>query len=215
MAYSRGENNIEIVRRMRFLRFGYGLREKWHYNNIVRFPYTMSTNPISSYDSLQQYMVAQHLVERFSGIDIGNFVASHIFAPLNMTTSTYSFEYATATGDLSESYEPNGRRISHWYNRGDASVTAGPGGVMSSTVDLLKWGKMLLGATNSTAVGIPREILDKCVAPESVVDTILDLTYGFGWFQSTIMGFKVSADPRSLTAVLNGSSDVQTLLILP
>jgi CubicO group peptidase (beta-lactamase class C family) len=146
-------------------------------------------------------MVAQHLIELFSGMDFGDFVASRIFAPLNMTGSTYSLDYAAATGHLSESYEPGGRRIPHWFNREDASVNAGPGGVMSSAVDLLKWGKLLLGVTNSSAVGIPREILERCMAPESVVDAARSLTYGFGWQQSTMMGHNVSGNHESFSVL--------------
>jgi CubicO group peptidase (beta-lactamase class C family) len=137
-------------------------------------------------------MVAQHLVGLFSEMDFGDFVASRIFAPLNMTSSTYSLDYATATSHLSESYEPGGRRIPHWFHREDASLHGGPGGVMSSAADLLKWGKMLLGVTTSSVVDIPREILERCMAPQSVVDATRGLTYGFGWQQSTMMGHKVS-----------------------
>jgi CubicO group peptidase (beta-lactamase class C family) len=155
-------------------------------------PITHQPSLESLHNLLQQYIVAQHLVERFSGMDLGDFVASRIFAPLNMTSSTYSFDYAAATGHLSESYEPSGRRIPYWFDREDASVSAGPAGVMSSAVDLLKWGKMLLGVTNSTVVGIPRDILERCMAPESVVNAARGLTYGFGWQQSTMMGHKVS-----------------------
>jgi CubicO group peptidase (beta-lactamase class C family) len=136
-------------------------------------------------------MVAQHLIERFTGMTHEKFVVERVFNPLNMTSSTFSLEYAAATGNLSESYSPLGRRIPHWFDRDDMPVIAGAGGILSSAVDLLKWGKALLGVSNSSLVGIPEDILNRCMAPESRVDASRGQTYGFGWGQTTIMGQKV------------------------
>jgi CubicO group peptidase (beta-lactamase class C family) len=136
-------------------------------------------------------MVAQQLIERFTSMSHENFVAERIFNPLNMTSSTFSLEYAAATGELSESYNPHGRRIPHWLDKNDMPVIAGAGGILSSAVDLLKWGKALLGVTNSSSVGIPEDILNRCMAPESVVDSSRGMTYGLGWRQMKIMGHDV------------------------
>jgi CubicO group peptidase (beta-lactamase class C family) len=135
--------------------------------------------------------VGQHLVEHFTGMALEDFVAKRIFTPLNMTSSTFSQEYAASTGNLSESYTAHGRRIPHWFDREDMPVVAGAGGVLSSAVDLLKWGKALLGVTNSSLVGIPEDILNRCMAPESIIDANRGLTYGFGWIQASVMGYKV------------------------
>jgi CubicO group peptidase (beta-lactamase class C family) len=177
---------------MRYLRPAYALREKWHYNNIVCLNVIISfTKPCFDFSSFQQYMVAQHLVELFTGMTLEEFVGERIFRPLNMTSSTFSLEYAAATGELSESYNPHGRRIPHWLDKSDMPVIAGAGGVLSSAVDLLRWGKALLGATNSSLVGIPEDILNRCMTPESTVDASRGQTYGFGWVQTAIMGQKV------------------------
>jgi hypothetical protein len=192
MSYSRVDSSIDIIRRMRYLRPGYAFREKWHYNNIVCLNVIISfTKPCFDFSSFQQYMVAQHLVELFTGMTLEDFVGERIFRPLNMTSSTFSLEYAAATGNLSESYSPFGRRIPHWLDREDMPVIAGVGGILSSAVDLLKWGKALLGVTNSTSIGIPEDILNRCMAPESIIDANRGLTYGFGWIQASIMGYKV------------------------
>jgi hypothetical protein len=192
MSYSRVDSSIDIIRRMRYLRPGYAFREKWHYNNIVCLNVIISfTKPCFDFSSFQQYMVAQHLVELFTGMTLEDFVGERIFRPLNMTSSTFSLEYAAATGNLSESYSPFGRRIPHWLDREDMPVIAGAGGILSSAVDLLKWGKALLGVTNSTSIGIPEDILNRCMAPESIIDANRGLTYGFGWIQASIMGYKV------------------------
>jgi CubicO group peptidase (beta-lactamase class C family) len=193
MAYSRMDSTIDIVRRMRYLRPGYAFREKWHYNNIVRqnVIIILFTEPGSDSSSFQHYMVAQHLVELFAGRALEDFVVERIFEPLNMTSSTFSLEYAAATGNLSESYSPFGRRIPHWLDREDMPVIAGAAGVLSSAVDLLRWGKALLGVTNSSLVGIPEDILNRCMAPESIIDANRGLTYGFGWIQASVLGYKV------------------------
>jgi CubicO group peptidase (beta-lactamase class C family) len=162
-------------------------------------------------------MVAQHLVERFSGMPLADFVAQRIFAPLNMTSSTYSLEYAISTGRLSESYEFGGRRIPHWLEKEDMPVVAGPGGIMSSAVDLLKWGRAMLGVTNTTAVGIPKKILERCMSPEATIDASLGTTYGFGWAQGVVMGTKVGPQLHSHAAtvdfpeLLDSGSDLLSL----
>jgi CubicO group peptidase (beta-lactamase class C family) len=213
LALSRGEANIDIIRRMRHLRPAYAFREHWHYNDIVGITYLpiiilppLHDRRLTVSSSLrlvpQQYMVAQHLVERFSGMPLGDFVTQRIFVPLNMTSSTYSFEYAISTGHLSESYEFGGRRIPHWLEKEDMPVVAGAGGIMSSAVDLLKWGRAMLGVTNTTAVGIPREILERCMSPEATIDASLGRTYGFGWGQGVMMGTKVGTQLHTHAATV-------------
>jgi hypothetical protein len=36
LSYHHGEAAIDVIRRMRYLRPAYELRETWHYNNMVR-----------------------------------------------------------------------------------------------------------------------------------------------------------------------------------
>jgi hypothetical protein len=41
LVLTRGEDNIDIIRRMRHLRPAYAFREHWHYNDIVRATYPL------------------------------------------------------------------------------------------------------------------------------------------------------------------------------
>jgi CubicO group peptidase (beta-lactamase class C family) len=136
-------------------------------------------------------MVAQHLVEKLTKKSLASFMSGRIFQPLNMTSTFYSFATANSTGRLSESFTPYGRRIPHWFNKDDMSVIGGAGGILSTTTDLVKWAKALLGVTDSTAVGIPFAVLQECMSPQALVMPGYSATYGFGWIQQNVIGTNV------------------------
>jgi CubicO group peptidase (beta-lactamase class C family) len=135
--------------------------------------------------------VAQHLVERYSGNALDDFVAKRIFAPLNMTSSSYSPSSAESTGHLSESRDSSGRRIPLWFIDADTPILGGVGGILSSAPDLVKWTKALLGVTNTTTLDIPRSVLDETMSAQSLANKRFRLTYGFGWAQHTKAGIEV------------------------
>jgi CubicO group peptidase (beta-lactamase class C family) len=108
-----------------------------------------------------------------------------------MSSTSFSFTSANATGRLTESYT-KGRRIPFWFNEDNLDVFGGAGGIVSTAPDLLKWAKALLGITNATSVGIPHTVLQECMSPQSLVQRGSRGTYGFGWFQQNVLGTEVS-----------------------
>jgi CubicO group peptidase (beta-lactamase class C family) len=133
-------------------------------------------------------MLAQHLVERYSGQDLPSFVAERIFGPLNMSSTTYSSEAANATGRLTQSFSSFGRRIPTWLTATDIPLIAGAGSMLSTIDDLASWAKLLL---NATTAPIPRAILDDCMRPHALVPPG-DITYGYGFGQRQYKGHRVS-----------------------
>jgi CubicO group peptidase (beta-lactamase class C family) len=172
---------------MRWLRSAFELREEWHYNNMV-CPHLPHIAPRLNLSTVQGYMLAQHLVERYSGQDLPSFAAERIFGPLNMSSSTYSSEAANATGRMSQSFSWFSRRIPTWVTDADNPFLAGAGSMLSTVDDLAIWAKLLL---NATTAPIPRAILADCMAPHALMARG-DMTYGFGFVQHHYNGHRVS-----------------------
>lgn len=110
-----------------------------------------------------------------------------------MTDTTYDLAKAEASGRCSESYEFGGRRIPHWIQPADLALIGGAGGIMSTATDLAQWSKLLLGAIDGNAIGIPTSILSAIEAPHALVSAAESrMTYGMGFFQQDIQGIPVS-----------------------
>ncbi|KAH9886942.1 beta-lactamase/transpeptidase-like protein [Cubamyces lactineus] len=177
-AYRPGDTTGDVVRRMRVLRTAYELREKYSYNN-------------------QMYMLGAHIIEKYSGLPYQNFVAQRVFSPLNMTTSTLWPSEAASSGLLTDTWTKDGRRIPFWFTDDISQVNAGPGGVVSSAEDMVKWLAVLLnGGVHPTS--------GKTIIPRSVYDTVTTarqivhgrptepygsiVGYGMGWNRWTYKG---------------------------
>jgi CubicO group peptidase (beta-lactamase class C family) len=142
----------------------------------------------------QPYMVVTVIVERLSLQHFTSFVSSRIFRPLHMNGTTYIPEAAIATGVHAQSFSPDKRRIPNWFADDDYRICAGMTGVISSTVDMAKWVRLLLGKAGEEATGaIPASVLAECMKPQSAILDIAPaemplptngtVTYGFGWMQ--------------------------------
>ena len=77
----------------------------------------------------------------YSGIPFTSFVKERIFNPLGMTSTTYSPEEAAQSGNFSQPftlYEGNIRRIPFSVENDTVEqLIAGPGGIISTTVDIV------------------------------------------------------------------------------
>lgn len=134
---------FDIVKRMKYLKPSYELREKYQYNN-------------------QMFMLGSYILTKFAGEPTSSFVQKRIFDPLNMTSSTFSSVKAKENG-LSHSFASEGRRIPFWFHEEWIEVLSGAGGVFSNTIDITKWLAMLLNKgvdplTNTTI--IPRSAFE-------------------------------------------------------
>jgi CubicO group peptidase (beta-lactamase class C family) len=157
-------------------------------------------------------MLFAHLIERYSGMPFTTFVSDRIFLPLKMSSTTYLPSIASATGRFTQNFLSNGRRIPNWFTDELVGLNAGPGGVISSTVDLARWVRFLLddGANSAyNATGIPRSVVDECMRAHVIMPSDKPskyfsgtATYGMGWFQDLYRGHRVS---RYLLYLLNKS----------
>jgi CubicO group peptidase (beta-lactamase class C family) len=139
-------------------------------------------------------VVATVIIERFSLEPFEAFVTSRIFDPLNMNSTTYSPEVAQSTGMHSHTFDPDGRRVPNLFTEDDYQLIAGAGGVISSTVDMVKWVRLLLGhATQDAKKAVPASILEECMKPQAALLHLAPgsiplplggtMTYGLGWHQ--------------------------------
>ncbi|KAJ6630158.1 beta-lactamase/transpeptidase-like protein [Mycena sp. CBHHK59/15] len=158
----------KIIKRLQYLKPSTEFRQMFQYNNLMYEVLSyLPTALLQSKPSLAQY------------------VKDNIFDPLGMNATTYSFARANATGNLADSFAREGdvtmnpleRNVTHplpfWFQAGgdDGNFASGPGGVISSATDIVKWIKMLLSngvnpATN--AMVIPAGVLNTVTSGISI-----------------------------------------------
>lgn len=87
------------------------------------------------------YVLGSHIISTYSGKPFTEFVRERIFVPLGMTSTTYSGKEAARTGNFSHTFTLHGtqiRRIPFLFDDdGISEFIAGPGGVISNTVDMV------------------------------------------------------------------------------
>ena len=98
------------------------------------------------------YILGAHIIATYSGKPFTEFVKERIFDPLGMTSTTYSTRVAERSGNLSDSFVVYGgaiRRTPFWLeDESISSLVAGPGGIISNTVDIVRFVISLLNATS-------------------------------------------------------------------
>ncbi|KAI0708815.1 beta-lactamase/transpeptidase-like protein [Cerioporus squamosus] len=176
-AYAPGDTPEAVIRRMKDLRTAYELRENWSYNN-------------------QMFMLGAYLVSHYTNGSYVDFVAERILNPLGMSSTTFWPSEAQRSGKLTERWTKDGRLIPFWFDDGMTILKAGPGGIISSAEDMVKWLAVWLNKGVDPASG-------KTVFPESVYDAVTTahwvssgrakagegiVGYGMGWFVGTYSG---------------------------
>ncbi|KAH7929367.1 beta-lactamase/transpeptidase-like protein [Leucogyrophana mollusca] len=165
--------------RLRYLRPAFELREKWSYNN-------------------QMFMVGAHIITKYSAKPYTTFVSERIFSPLDMSSTTFSPGKAERSGKLTQGWTRLGRRLPEWFNEEIAELKAGPGGVISSAVDMSKWMAMWLNqGTRKNETVVPLSVYKAVTASYSVstskpTDPEHSIVgYGMGWFRHSYLGHDV------------------------
>ncbi|CDR41886.1 hypothetical protein NBRC10512_000848 [Rhodotorula toruloides] len=132
-SYQVGQTTKELVEWLRHLRPSAEFRETWQYNN-------------------QMFGTAAHLVAETSKQDFIAFMQSEIFDKLGMSSTTYQphLDGPDTEAKLSSSFQTleNGTIIEipygFNYSYQDLQFNAGPGGIVTSAADLLKWVEFLI-----------------------------------------------------------------------
>ncbi|KAF9463775.1 beta-lactamase/transpeptidase-like protein [Collybia nuda] len=172
-----------VVKKLRSLKPSAEFRDPWQYDNMM-------------------YMVLAYIPEVLAKMPFARFVKQHIFDPLGMTSTTYSFDVANASGQLADGLtRRNGvvRAYPFWSTLGgeDGNVVSGPGGVISTAVDMATWLQTLLlegvkPGTNTSV--IPTEAISKVATGITVITgaaqfpELSPVVYGGGQSRSTYQG---------------------------
>ncbi|KAG1859372.1 beta-lactamase/transpeptidase-like protein [Suillus subalutaceus] len=178
-SYGPHDSPRDDVLRMRHLRPSFELREQWSYNN-------------------KMFMTAAHIIETYSAQTYTSFVEDRIFTPLGMTSSTFSPAKAVKTGRFTQGWTSSGRLIPECFTEEIVTLVAGPGGVISSAVDMSKWVALWLnkGVHNNVTV-IPLSVYGNASQSYSIiigasVDPELSIQgYGMGWGRYSYLGHDI------------------------
>ncbi|KZT55793.1 beta-lactamase/transpeptidase-like protein [Calocera cornea HHB12733] len=191
LAYSPAMDLGQLVHSLRYLRPTFELREQWQYNNMM-------------------YATASYLVSLLSTLPYPTFVAERIFAPLRMSSSTYSPQAAFDSGKLAENWvyaagpgQNETRRVPYFLGDWSAravEVNAGAGGVITCTRDLVQWVTTLLNGGKYPATGeqvLPKDVLDKVMSGRSAFEPrpawpeLSTKVYGAGWWRYSYAGHQL------------------------
>jgi len=142
-------------------------------------------------------MVAAQVIETYSGLPYTSFVEERIFAPLEMTSSTFSPTKAEATGKFTQGWTKEGRRAP-CFTEEMASVMAAPGGIITNAVDMAKWISTWIGkGVHGNRTIIPPSVYQNVsysysVCADHPADSKHSIEgYGMGWFRSSYRGHDV------------------------
>ncbi|KAG5643819.1 hypothetical protein DXG03_009596 [Asterophora parasitica] len=164
-----------------------------------------------------------------SKIPFARYVKAHIFEPLGLTSTTYSYDVAKlghladgiAKSEVNLTADPFGgtpRAIPFWFQKGgeDGNNLSGAGGIISNAVDLATWLQTLLlegqkPGTNQSV--IPPEVIEKVSSgitvfgPAAAFPELSPSVYGGGQLRSTYRGHElVSHDggvPEGFSSVIS------------
>jgi len=114
------------------------------------------------------YIVLGSIIEQASGQPYAEFLQTHIFTPLEMTSTGYE----DAASELAIGYA-NGATVADVI---DMSIPFAAGGLYSTVEDLYLWDQAL-----ATEKLLPRALLDVMFTPWAAIPESNGLHYGYGW----------------------------------
>ncbi len=136
------------------------------------------------------YMLSAYLISHYAGVPYHQYAAEKIFQPLNMSSTTFLPSVAHRSGKLTHSWTRNGRRVPYWFDDDMAALKAGPGGIISSAEDMVRWLAVWLNEGVDPVSGqtiFPQSVYEATTAAQHVVygqpsarySSIVG--YGMGW----------------------------------
>lgn len=161
------------------------------------------------------FIVVAHIISKYANQSYTSFVHERIFMPLDMSLTTFSPQTAIESGRFTQAWTKEGRLIPEWFTEESAFTLAGPGGIISNSIDMVgmscsapwksspmivqsKWILTWLnaGVHNGTTV-IPLSVYTNTTLsyaisqghPEDPDQSIGGC--GLGWFRRSYRGFDV------------------------
>lgn len=197
-SYKWSDDIFSIIKKLKYQRPSAEFRDVFQYNNNM---YTLLS-------SLQPILLP-------SKTPFARYVKEHIFDPLGLSSTTYSYDTAKANGHLADGMTKQGVNVSEnplgngtvralpfWSTIGgeDGNIMSGAGGVISSAVDMAVWLQTLLlegvkPGTNESI--IPADVVQKAaagitvVSGESGLPELSPTVYGGGQVRGTYRGHEI------------------------
>jgi CubicO group peptidase (beta-lactamase class C family) len=189
MWYFSDDTTANVIARLRYQQPSYGFRAHFCYDNAM-------------------YLVASTFVPAISGTSWNGYVASHLFAPLDMTRTVSTAAAVAAASDVASPHGEVDGAVQpikpYWPNNMD--VFAAVGGINSSANDMSHWLIMLLADGRYDG----RKVLDPAIVqametPQALIEKDSDLagwlrtqtpdsrfyTYGLGFFLQDYGGHRL------------------------
>jgi CubicO group peptidase (beta-lactamase class C family) len=164
MWYFSDDTTANVIERLQYQKPSYGFRAHFCYNNAM-------------------YMVASQFVPAVTGATWNDYVATHLFAPLDMTRTVSTAAAVAAASDVGVPHgEVDGKvRVIKPYWANNMDVFAAVGGINSSVHDMSHWLIMLLanGRYRGNAVLDP-SVIQVMETPQTVIQADSDLA---GWLR--------------------------------
>ncbi|KAI0689020.1 beta-lactamase/transpeptidase-like protein [Cytidiella melzeri] len=188
LSYRPTDTPLDIIRRQRYQRTAFELRQRYHYVN-------------------QLYMLGAHVISIYSGMDYTIFVKSRILEPLNMTYTTFYESEASKDGLLTQSWTATGRRIPYWFSDSAVPLAAGPMGLISNLIDMSKWYRTILNGgidPVSNATIVPASVIEEQTSAMIVMDLAPSFpdsslsAYGHGWYRQSYQGHELLSHPGAI-----------------
>ena len=171
------ESIQEAVRKMRYLPLAYQPRTTWKYCNHM-------------------YIAVSHMLEQWTGVDLGSFLKKRIWDPLDMKDTYFSLHHILNSPQLKprlvQGYswipETNSYTPEPYMNY---TPTKGAGAIVGNVLDYTKWLRALIFKLGP----LSHEILDPLLkprsiihAPESLYPPTLHHLYALGWWVENYTG---------------------------
>ncbi|KZT69403.1 beta-lactamase/transpeptidase-like protein [Daedalea quercina L-15889] len=180
-SYAPGDTLHGLVKNLRNLRPAYELRQKWSYNN-------------------QMYKTGAYLISKYAGKSYMEFATERLFAPMNMSHTTFWPGEAREAGLLTQAWTKFGRLIPFWFDDEVVELMAGAGGIISSAEDMTKWLTVLLNEgvePGSNKTIIPHSAFEEITTAHSITSgkpatpEMSIQGYGLGWLRVSYQGHDV------------------------
>lgn len=83
------------------------------------------------------YTLGSYVIEKYANMPYTSFAEERIFAPLNMSSTTFSPTKAASIGKLTQAWSKSGRLLPFWFTEEVVPLMAGAGGIISSAEDMV------------------------------------------------------------------------------
>jgi len=146
------------------------------------------------------FKTGAYIISKYAGKPYTAFASERLFAPMNMTHTTFWPNEAREVGLLTEAWTKFGRLIPFWFDEEVVELMAGAGGIISSVEEMTKWLTVLLNKgvePTSNETIIPPSAFEEIttahaiMAGRPIAPEISIQGYGLGWWRFSYQGHDI------------------------